>query len=65
MPCSLLHIEALGKPRRLGLLGASVNKNDGVALWPSILLPLHRDVVVVPPFVFFVVFTSIVFFSTN
>jgi hypothetical protein len=23
----LLHIEALGKPRRLGLLGASVNKN--------------------------------------
>ena len=27
MPCSLLHIEALGKPRRLGLLGASVNKN--------------------------------------
>ena len=27
VPCSLLHIEALGKPRRLGLLGASVNKN--------------------------------------
>ncbi len=27
MPCSLLHIDALGKPRRLGLLGASVNKN--------------------------------------
>ena len=27
MPCSLLHIGALGKPRRLGLLGASVNKN--------------------------------------
>ena len=25
--CSLLHIDALGKPRRLGLLGASVNKN--------------------------------------
>ena len=23
----LLHIEAIGKPRRLGLLGASVNKN--------------------------------------
>jgi hypothetical protein len=29
VPCSLLHIDALGKPRRLGLLvlGASVNKN--------------------------------------
>ena len=27
MPCSLLHIDALGKPRRPGLLGASVNKN--------------------------------------
>jgi hypothetical protein len=27
VPCSLLHINALGKPRRLGLLGASVNKN--------------------------------------
>ena len=27
MPCSLFHIDALGKPRRLGLLGASVNKN--------------------------------------
>jgi hypothetical protein len=27
VPCSLLHIEALGKPRRLGLLGASVNEN--------------------------------------
>ena len=27
MPCSLLHIDALGKPHRLGLLGASVNKN--------------------------------------
>jgi hypothetical protein len=26
VPCSLLHIEALGKPRRLGLLEASVNK---------------------------------------
>jgi hypothetical protein len=23
----LLHIDALGKPRRLGLLGAPVNKN--------------------------------------
>jgi hypothetical protein len=28
VPCSLLHIDALGKPRRLGLLGASVNKNE-------------------------------------
>jgi hypothetical protein len=27
VPCSLLHIDALGKPRRLGLLGAYVNKN--------------------------------------
>ena len=27
MPCSLLHIDALGKTRRHGLLGASVNKN--------------------------------------
>ena len=27
MPCSLLHIDALGKPHRLGLLGAYVNKN--------------------------------------
>jgi hypothetical protein len=26
VPFSLLHIDALGKPRRLGLLGASVNK---------------------------------------
>ena len=26
MPCSLLHIDALGKTRRLGLLGACVNK---------------------------------------
>ena len=32
MPCSLLHIEALGKPRRLGLLGASVNKNKYIFL---------------------------------
>jgi hypothetical protein len=28
----LLHIEALGKPRRLGLLGASVNKNKYIFL---------------------------------
>ena len=27
VPRSLLHIDALGKPRRLGLLGAPVNKN--------------------------------------
>ena len=26
MTCALLHIDALGEPRRLGLLGASVNK---------------------------------------
>ena len=32
MPCSLLHIDALGKPRRLGLLGASVNKNKYIFL---------------------------------
>jgi hypothetical protein len=32
VPCSLLHIEALGKPRRLGLLGASVNKNKYIFL---------------------------------
>ena len=32
MPCSLLHIEALGKPRRLGILGASVNKNKYIFL---------------------------------
>jgi hypothetical protein len=28
VPCSLLHIGALGKPRRLGLLGAPVNKKN-------------------------------------
>ena len=27
VPCSLLHIKTLGKPRRLVLLGAFVNKN--------------------------------------
>ena len=27
MPCSLLHIDVLGKVRRLGLLGASAHKN--------------------------------------
>jgi hypothetical protein len=27
VPCSLLQIDAFGTPRRLGLLGASVNKN--------------------------------------
>ena len=27
MPCSLLHIDALGKPRRLGLLGGPMDKN--------------------------------------
>jgi hypothetical protein len=27
VPCSLLHIDALDEPRRLGLLGASKNKN--------------------------------------
>ena len=32
MPCSWLHIDALGKPRRLGLLGASMNKNKYVVL---------------------------------
>ena len=32
MPCSLLHIDALGKPHRLGLLGASVNKNKYILL---------------------------------
>jgi hypothetical protein len=32
VPCSLLHIEALGKPRRLGLLGASLNKNKYIFL---------------------------------
>jgi hypothetical protein len=32
MPCSLLHIDALGKPRRLGLLGASVNENKYIFL---------------------------------
>ena len=28
----MLHIDALGKPRRLGLLGASVNKNKYIFL---------------------------------
>ena len=32
MPCSLLHIDALGKPHRLGLLGASVDKNKYIFL---------------------------------
>ena len=32
MPCPLLHIDALGQPRRLGLLGASVNKNKCIFL---------------------------------
>jgi hypothetical protein len=27
VPCSLLHIDAFGKPRRLGLLGAFIHKN--------------------------------------
>jgi hypothetical protein len=32
VPCSLLHIDALGKLRRLGLLGAPVNKNKYIFL---------------------------------
>jgi hypothetical protein len=35
VPCSLLHIDALGKPRRLGLLGASVNKNKYIYIFFS------------------------------
>jgi hypothetical protein len=33
VPCSLLHIDALGKPRRLGLLGASVNINKYIYIF--------------------------------
>ena len=32
LPCSLLHVDALGKPRRLVLLGASVDKNKYIFL---------------------------------
>jgi hypothetical protein len=31
----LLHIDALGKPRRLGLLGAFVNKNKNTSIFFS------------------------------